>query len=96
MPDWASLHADVAQFIAVRVLTTGGFLDYLRFPAVCSHWRTVSASPRGSALLDPRFHPRRWMLFPRASAGSWATARMAAMPASSTSPPPAPSSASPS
>ncbi|XP_002461534.2 uncharacterized protein LOC8060729 [Sorghum bicolor] len=63
-PDWASLHVDLTQLISARVLATGGFLDYIRFRAVCSHWRAAAASPRGRALLDPRFHPRRWMLFP--------------------------------
>ncbi|XP_066393425.1 uncharacterized protein [Miscanthus floridulus] len=63
-PDWASLHVELTQLISARVLATGGFLDYLRFRAVCSHWRAAAASPRGRALLDPRFHPRRWMLFP--------------------------------
>ncbi|KAJ1287963.1 hypothetical protein BS78_02G051000 [Paspalum vaginatum] len=63
-PDWASLHVDLTQLIAARVLATGGFLDYVRFRAVCSPWRAAAASPRGRSLLDPRFHPRRWMLFP--------------------------------
>ncbi|CAL5078621.1 unnamed protein product [Urochloa decumbens] len=63
-PDWASLHVDLTQLIAARVLATGGFSDYVRFRAVCSHWRAAAASPRGRSLLDPRFHPRRWMLFP--------------------------------
>ena len=48
-----------------RAPVSGGFLDNLRFRAVCSHWRAAAAaSPRSRALLDPRFHPRRWMLFP--------------------------------
>ncbi|KAL6647934.1 hypothetical protein ACP70R_015371 [Stipagrostis hirtigluma subsp. patula] len=63
-PDWAALHVDLMQLIAARVLATGGFLDYLRFRAVCLHWRASTASPRGRGLLDPRLHPRRWMLFP--------------------------------
>lgn len=63
-PDWASLHVDLTELIAARVLATGGFLDYVRFRAVCSHWRAAAASPRGRSLLDPGFHPRRWMLFP--------------------------------
>ena len=62
--DWASLHVDLTQLIAARVLATGGFVDYIRFRAVCPQWRAAAASPRGRALLDPRFHPRRWMLFP--------------------------------
>jgi len=62
--DWASLHVDLTQLIAARVLATGGFVDYIRFRAVCPQWRAAAASPRGCALLDPRFHPRRWMLFP--------------------------------
>ena len=63
-PDWASLHVELTQLISARVLTMGGSLDYLRFCAVCSHWRATTASPIGRALLDPRFHPRCWMLFP--------------------------------
>ncbi|KAL6646968.1 hypothetical protein ACP70R_014405 [Stipagrostis hirtigluma subsp. patula] len=63
-PDWAALNVDLMQLIASRVLATGGFLDYVRFRAVCPHWRAAAASPRGRGLLDPRLHPRRWMLFP--------------------------------
>ncbi|RCV09714.1 hypothetical protein SETIT_2G051300v2 [Setaria italica] len=64
VPDWASLLVDLTQLIAARVLATGEFVDYIRFRAVCSRWRAAAASPRGRSLLDPRFHPRRWMLFP--------------------------------
>ncbi|CAL5091159.1 unnamed protein product [Urochloa decumbens] len=63
-PDWASLQIDMTQLIAARVLATGGFPDYVRFRAVCSQWRAAAASPRGRGLVDPRLHPRRWMLFP--------------------------------
>ena len=32
--------------------------------SVCTSWRSGAASPRGRGVADPRFHPRRWMLFP--------------------------------
>ncbi|KAL6880128.1 hypothetical protein ACP4OV_011693 [Aristida adscensionis] len=63
-PGWAGLHVDLLELVAARVLATGGFLDYLRFRAVCPQWRAAAASPRGRGVVDPRFHPRRWMLFP--------------------------------
>ncbi|CAN6165302.1 unnamed protein product [Urochloa humidicola] len=63
-PDWASLQIDMTRLIAEQVLATGDFLDYVRFRAVCSRWRAAAASPRGRGLVDPRLHPRRWMLFP--------------------------------
>ena len=63
-PDWATLHVELTQLISARVLATGGFVDYLRFRTACSHWRATTASPYGCALLDPHFHPHRWMLFP--------------------------------
>ncbi|GJN10132.1 hypothetical protein PR202_ga28199 [Eleusine coracana subsp. coracana] len=63
-PDWAALDLDLTRLIAARVLSTGGLLDYAHFRAVCPQWRAAAASPRGRGLADPRFHPRRWMLFP--------------------------------
>jgi hypothetical protein len=62
-PDWASLHPDLVELIACRVLA-GDLPDYVRFRAVCSHWRASTARPRGRGVLDPRFHPRRWMMLP--------------------------------
>ncbi|TKW17590.2 hypothetical protein SEVIR_5G380101v4 [Setaria viridis] len=60
---WASLPQDLLELIAWRVLA-GDLLDYVRFRAVCSHWNSSTVPPRGRGLVDPRFHPRRWMLFP--------------------------------
>ncbi|TVU41785.1 hypothetical protein EJB05_15333, partial [Eragrostis curvula] len=63
-PNWAADRIlDPMQVIAARVLATGGFLDYVRFRAVCTQWRAAAASPRGCGLIEPRFHPRRWMLY---------------------------------
>lgn len=39
-------------------------LDYVRFRAVCPHWRSSTVCPRGRGVIDPRFHPRRWMMLP--------------------------------
>ena len=61
---WPSLHADLVQLIAWRVLAAGDLLDYVRFRAVCTHWRSSAISPHGRGVVDPRFHPRRWMLLP--------------------------------
>ncbi|KAM3389017.1 hypothetical protein ACQJBY_011262 [Aegilops geniculata] len=60
---WASLHADLARLVGWRVLA-GDIRDYVRFRAVCPHWRACSACPRGRGVVDPRFYPRRWMMLP--------------------------------
>ena len=61
--DWASLHEDLVSLIGWRVLA-GDLRDYVRFRAACPHWRSSAACPRGRGVPDPRFHRRRWMLFP--------------------------------
>jgi hypothetical protein len=53
----------MVQQIAWRVLA-GDFLDYVRFRAVCTGWRSSTVCPRGHGVSDPRFHPRRWMMLP--------------------------------
>ncbi|KAK1641844.1 hypothetical protein QYE76_059649 [Lolium multiflorum] len=58
-----SLPGDLLLLIAWRVLA-GEFLDYIRFRAVCRPWRDGTVSPHGRSLVDPRFHPRRWLMFP--------------------------------
>ncbi|PNT70038.1 uncharacterized protein LOC100839592 [Brachypodium distachyon] len=60
---WASLPADLVGLIGWRVLASD-LRDYVRFRAVCAHWRSSSLSPRGRGVVDPRFHPRRWMMLP--------------------------------
>ncbi|PAN44434.1 hypothetical protein PAHAL_9G042800 [Panicum hallii] len=60
---WASLPEDLVQLIGWRVLS-GDLMDYVRFRAVCAHWSRSAARPGGRGLLDPRFHPRRWMMLP--------------------------------
>ncbi|KAL6616601.1 hypothetical protein ACP70R_038871 [Stipagrostis hirtigluma subsp. patula] len=60
---WASLPEGVVQLIGWRVLA-GDLLDYVRFRAVCAHWNWSAVPPAGRGLLDPRFHPRRWMMLP--------------------------------
>ncbi|CAL5086796.1 unnamed protein product [Urochloa decumbens] len=63
-PCWAScLPGDLVRLLASRLLAAD-FADYVRFRAVCGPWRSSTASPRGRGVLDPRFHPRRWMMFP--------------------------------
>ncbi|KAM0824574.1 hypothetical protein ACQ4PT_070106 [Festuca glaucescens] len=64
MSPWLSLHADLVQLVGWRLLAAGDLLDYVRFRAVCTHWRSSATAPRGSGIVDPRFHPRRWMLLP--------------------------------
>ncbi|XP_047085676.1 uncharacterized protein LOC124697084 [Lolium rigidum] len=60
---WASiLPGDLLRLIAGLVLE-GDFLDYVRFRAVCTGWRFGTLCPRGRGVTDPRFHPRRWMMF---------------------------------
>lgn len=60
---WANLHQDLLQFIGSRVLA-GDLLDYVRFGAVCSAWKSSTLRSSGRGLVDPRFHPRRWMMLP--------------------------------
>ena len=60
---WASLHEDLVSLIGWRVLA-GDFRDYIRFRAVCPHWRSSTTCPRGRGILDPRFYPHGWMLLP--------------------------------
>ncbi|XP_073353544.1 uncharacterized protein [Aegilops tauschii subsp. strangulata] len=63
-PAWESLHADLVCLVASALLARGDLLDYVRFRAVCAHWRSATLSPRGRGVVDPCFHPRRWMMFP--------------------------------
>ncbi|KAL6838246.1 hypothetical protein ACP4OV_031918 [Aristida adscensionis] len=60
---WYSLPEDLVRLIGWRVLA-GDLLDYVRFRATCRHWRSATDHPRGRGILDPRFHPRRWMMVP--------------------------------
>ncbi|CAM0910272.1 unnamed protein product [Alopecurus aequalis] len=60
---WAFLQADLVRLIGWRVLAND-LRDYARFRAVCPHWRSSSVCPRGRGVVDPRFHPRRWMMLP--------------------------------
>lgn len=63
---WASLHADLLNLIADRVIASD-LLDYVRFRAVCVGWRDTTPCPHGRGVVDPRFHPRQWMMFPEGS-----------------------------
>ena len=63
MSHWASLHEDLVLLVGRRVLA-GDLLDYVRFRAVCTYWRSATVCPRGRGITDPRFHPRRWMMLP--------------------------------
>ena len=58
-----SLPGDLLLLVAWRVLA-GNFLDYVRFRTVCKPWRDGTVCPRGRGVADPRFHPRRWLMFP--------------------------------
>ncbi|CAL4935097.1 unnamed protein product [Urochloa decumbens] len=61
---WASsLPDDLVRLVASRLLS-GDLLHYVRFRAVCRPWRSGTASPGGRGVVEPRFHPRRWMMFP--------------------------------
>ncbi|VAH83074.1 unnamed protein product [Triticum turgidum subsp. durum] len=62
-PLWASLSEDLVCAIAWRVLS-GDILDYVRFRAVCTSWRSGTVCPCGRGAADPRFHPCRWMMLP--------------------------------
>ncbi|XP_062186629.1 uncharacterized protein LOC133890181 [Phragmites australis] len=61
--DWSSMHVDLVECIAERVLA-GDLIDYVRLRAACSHWRSCTVDPRGRGVADPRFHPRLWMMLP--------------------------------
>jgi hypothetical protein len=60
---WELLQGDLVRLVASRLLA-GDLLDYVRFRAVCTHWRSETPSPRGRGVVDPCFHPRRWKMFP--------------------------------
>ena len=60
-PAWAGLDDGPAGLIADRVLAYD-VADYLRFRAVCSPWRGLTADPRTAGLLHSRFRPRNWMV----------------------------------
>ncbi|XP_044378801.1 uncharacterized protein [Triticum aestivum] len=57
---WASLPWDIADLISLRLLAAD-VTEYIRFRAVCSPWRSSTASPRDATLLDKRFSPRGWV-----------------------------------
>jgi hypothetical protein len=52
----------MVRLVAWRLLA-GDLTDYVRLRAVCTNWRSSTVSPRGRGVTDPRFHPRRWMMF---------------------------------
>ncbi|XBI96940.1 hypothetical protein VPH35_033155 [Triticum aestivum] len=58
-----SLPADLVELMGWRVLA-GDLVDYIRFRAVCTHWRSSTVCPRGRGITDSRFHPCRWMMLP--------------------------------
>ena len=60
---WTTLHGDLVCLVGWRVLAQD-LLDYVRFRAVCRYWRSNTVCPRGRGIVDPRFHPRRWMMLP--------------------------------
>ncbi|XP_037452910.1 uncharacterized protein LOC119323374 [Triticum dicoccoides] len=60
---WESLNADMLELIAERVLSSD-LLHYVWFRAVCKKWRAATPCPLGRGVVDPRFHPRQWMMFP--------------------------------
>jgi hypothetical protein len=57
------MYADLLQLVGWRLLS-GDFSDYVRFRAVCRHWRSSTDSPSGRGIIDARFRPRRWMMLP--------------------------------
>lgn len=61
--NWASLHDDMLELIADRVLA-GDLLDYVWFRAVCKTWRAATPCLVGRGMVEPRFHPRQWTMFP--------------------------------
>ncbi|CAM0901558.1 unnamed protein product [Alopecurus aequalis] len=62
-PPWSSLPMDLVQLVGWQVLS-GDLLDYVRFRAVCTHWWSSTVCPLGRGIVEPRFHPRRWMIMP--------------------------------
>ncbi|XBI49082.1 hypothetical protein VPH35_112710 [Triticum aestivum] len=63
--DWADLDAGPAGLVAEHVLGND-ILDLVRFRVVCKVWRACSAHLRAEGVLDRRFHPRRWIMLPKA------------------------------
>ncbi|XBI75170.1 hypothetical protein VPH35_068574 [Triticum aestivum] len=60
---WETMQGDLVRLVASRLLA-GDLLDYVRFRAVCVQWRSETLCPRGRGVVDQRFHPRRWTMFP--------------------------------
>ncbi|CAM0910677.1 unnamed protein product [Alopecurus aequalis] len=63
MSPLASMYADLLQRVGWQLLSRD-MSDYVRFRAVCRHWRSSTDCPSGRGIIDPRFHPRRWMMLP--------------------------------
>ncbi|KAL6657738.1 hypothetical protein ACP70R_005518 [Stipagrostis hirtigluma subsp. patula] len=63
--EWAHLPEGLAEEIAERVLSDD-VAGCVRFRATCTAWRASCADPRAHSVFDRRFHPRRWIMLPRA------------------------------
>lgn len=60
---WAELDKSYVQRIAEHALSND-VADYVHIRATCNPWRKNTEDPKLSSILDPRFHPRQWIVLP--------------------------------
>uniref|UniRef100_A0ACD5YZK4 Uncharacterized protein n=1 Tax=Avena sativa TaxID=4498 RepID=A0ACD5YZK4_AVESA len=66
--DWAALPSDLVEDVA-NLLLDNDVADLICFRLVCKPWKDT-VKLEANALLDHRYHPRRWILLPRSEDNS--------------------------
>ncbi|KAG8075920.1 hypothetical protein GUJ93_ZPchr0006g42477 [Zizania palustris] len=50
-------------------MLANSLFDYVMFRRVCAPWRETAEDPKVRSVLEPRYHPRRWILLPEPDDG---------------------------